>query len=130
MEIVELDRKITKLSNIVHALYTRFVPDWQRELDARILAKTMAKKNRNKEKPAHHRIAGALMKMAPQCQKKSWRKKTQCRGAFPLRPKNTPEKANWDKMRRDVNVSISHFEAKIATVARKRAVEQLENLYI
>ena len=126
MEIAQLDTKITQLTNLVHALYSHLVSDWKRAFDARKLAETMAKKNRKKEKPAHHKVAGALMKMTPQC-KKSWKQQTRV-GA--LRPKNTPEKANWDKMRRDVKVSIANFEAKITAVARKQAVEQLENLNI
>jgi len=39
-------------------------------------------------------------------------------------------KANWDKIRSDVRISIVNFEAKITAVARRRAVEQLENLNI
>ena len=131
--ISRLERKITQLNNVVHVLYSHLVPDWRRALDARRLAeKTMAKKNRKKEKPGHHKVAGALMKMTPRCMK-SWKQQQQQqqhRGTA-LRPKNnTPEKANWDKMRRDVRISIANFEAKIAAVARKQAVEQLENLNI
>mgnify|MGYP001194780677 CR=1 FL=1 len=125
----EIDEKINNLCHIVNFIYCHLVPEWQRHLDARRLADTMAKKNRKKTKSvAHHKVAGELI--IPSKIRKNWRHATPPKV---LVPKNTPERmkrADWVKFRTDVKVSIARFEEKLLHVARKRVEAQLENLNI
>ena len=135
MDLFELDTNITKLNNVVSAIYFHLVPDWQRNLDARRLADIMAKKNRKTAKStAHHMLAGELIVSSKI--HKTWRQK---KPPKVLVPKNTPERMQkkkkeqneqWAKLRSDVKLSIGRFEEKLMAVARERATDQLENLNI
>jgi len=128
MDIQQLQQKIIHIDDLVSVLYNHIVPDWQRALDARALANTMAKKNHKAAKSTtHHKLAGELI-MSSRISKK-WRPKK----GVPLVPKNTPErmtKESWKKLRVDVKHSIVSFEQKLINAERKRAIKQLENLNI
>jgi len=128
MDIQQLQQKILHIDDLVSVLYNHLIPDWQRALDARALANTMAMKNRKAAKSTtHHKLAGELI-VSSRISKK-WRAKKR----VPLVPKNTPErmtKESWKKLRVDVKHSVESFEQKLMKVARKRATEQLENLNI